>query len=270
MLCVLSNASMSIGTNSSVVIHLDSRFATRFLDTDKTTNYIYDLTETIEVPDHQLCEVSLYTATIPYSFYNVRSGINNQVKLYYYDQSNANDEYAEIFLGEGNYSATGLKAEFQKQITTLETGAHYTHPSGQQLIKSFVFTTTYTRETLKFTFTLTTPLPNASVGTSVVSINSYTANSLFGFKTAMPYDLTNIDTNRTIKSEICIDINDSIHGLYVRHNLTTKSTLDNENGTFTNILARIPINTNKHYISRAVKFHTQSSHVIAFNSINRV
>ena len=115
---------MSINTLSSVVIHLDSRFATRFLETDKTTNYIYDLTETIEVPDHEVCEVSLYTATIPYSFYNVRSGINNEVKLFYYDVDTTKNEEATIYLSEGNYSATALKAEFQSRVSALPNGTH--------------------------------------------------------------------------------------------------------------------------------------------------
>ena len=248
---------MSISTLSSVVIHLDSRFATRFIETDKTTNYIYDLTETIEVPDHELCEVSLYTATIPYSFYNVRSGINNEVRLYYYDDDSSKHETATIFLSEGNYSATALKAEFQSQVSALPNGTHaedlpnYDHPDGQHLIRSFIFNTTYTRETLKYTFTLTTTLPNAER----VAINFHTARNLFGFKDDMMYDLTAVDTARVIISENCIDINDSIHGLYVRQNLTTKSTLDNENGTFTNILARIPINTN----AGGIIFHTPAN-----------
>ena len=248
---------MSINTLSSVVIHLDSRFATRFLETDKTTNYIYDLTETIEVPDHEVCEVSLYTATIPYSFYNVRSGINNEVKLFYYDVDTTKNEEATIYLTEGNYSATALKSEFQSRVSALPDGTHsqdfpnYSHPDGQHIIKSFVFTTTYTRETLKYTFTLTTTLPTA-LG---VTINFSTARTLFGFKQDSAYSLSTTDTARVIRSENCIDINDSIHGLYIRQNLTTKSTLDNENGTFTNILARIPINTN----AGGIIFHTPAN-----------
>ena len=42
-----------MNTNSSIVLHLDSRFATRQLDTGKTTNYIYDLVQSISVPNHE-------------------------------------------------------------------------------------------------------------------------------------------------------------------------------------------------------------------------
>ena len=42
-------------------------------------------------------------------------------------------------------------------------------------------------------------------------------------------------------SDNVIDINGSIHGVYIRTNLVSSGTLDSQNGTFSNILARIPI-----------------------------
>ena len=43
-------------------------------------------------------------------------------------------------------------------------------------------------------------------------------------------------------SQNVIDINGSIHGVYIRSNLVSKGTLDSQNGTLSNILARLPIN----------------------------
>ena len=219
---------MSLGTNSSVVLHLDSRFATKQLETDKTTNYIYDLVEAIEVPDHETCEVSLYTATIPYSFYNVRTGVNDHVKMKW----SGNGETADLTLTPGNYTATGLQAELQSLIT-------HTIPSTTYLKQVVLGTASYSRQTIKFNFLVATDL-----GAGTLSIDFDTACNLFGFKSSGYRDFTGANEARALSSEICIDMNDRIHGLYVRQNLTTKSTLDNENGTFTNILARIPINTN--------------------------
>ena len=53
-----------MNTNSSVVLHLDSRFRSRFLENDingypLTTNFIYNLTEAIEIPLNEDCEISL-------------------------------------------------------------------------------------------------------------------------------------------------------------------------------------------------------------------
>ena len=115
-----------------------------------------------------------------------------------------------------------------------------THPKLRQV----VFDTTYSRETLKYSFSAS----GSNMGNDTLSIDFMTAKGLFGFKVTstgyIVFNGTSSNGPRTLNSEICIDINDSIHGLYIRQNLTTKSTLDNENGTFTNILARIPINTN--------------------------
>ena len=223
---------MSLGTHSSVVLHLDSRFATKFLETGLSTNFIYDLVEPIEVPDHETCEVSLYTATIPYSFYNVRPGVNDQLKL-----KVGSEAEKVITLTPGNYSATGLKAELQRLVSAV---SNQTHPK----LHVVLFDTTYSRETLKYSFSAS----GSNMGNDTLSIDFMTAKGLFGFKVTstgyIVFNGTSSNGPRTLNSEICIDINDSIHGLYIRQNLTTKSTLDNENGTFTNILARIPINTN--------------------------
>ena len=50
-----------------------------------------------------------------------------------------------------------------------------------------------------------------------------------------------VSTTTPLTSSNCIDINGSIHGVYVRSNLTSKSVLDSQNGNLSNILARIPI-----------------------------
>jgi len=238
-----------MNTFSSIVIHLDSSNATQKLENDSdgnplSTNFIYNLVEPIEIPRNEDCEISLYTTTIPYSFYNCRSGVNNTIQIQYVDNTPTLNEIATILLDEGNYSATALKSAFIKKVSELDSN---TYP----IISSLTFEITYSRETLKYEFTLTTSLPNCSG----FSIDFLLAKSLFGFRVAMPQQFTSIDTKRTLKSDICIDINDSIHGLYVRTNLSSKSTLDNENGTFSNILARIPINTN----AGGIIFHTPNN-----------
>jgi hypothetical protein len=59
------------------------------------------------------------------------------------------------------------------------------------------------------------------------------------------YTLTrNGGSTNNLKSAKVVDLNDQIHGLYVRQNLVSKGTLDNATGIFSNILSRIPITTN--------------------------
>ena len=74
-----------INAENSLVIHLDSRFSNKIETNSEgrllTTNYTYTMIEGIPVPDSKMCEISLYNATIPYRFYNVRAGVNNIVSM---------------------------------------------------------------------------------------------------------------------------------------------------------------------------------------------
>ena len=56
-------------------------------------------------------------------------------------------------------------------------------------------------------------------------------NELYDFRTDQPAS--------TVPN--FVDVNGSIHGLYIRTNLTSNTTMDSINGTFSNILERIPI-----------------------------
>jgi len=224
--------SLSTNTPPPVIIHLDSRFATQYLESDtngkpKSTNFIYTLKEPMYIPDHMNLLVSLHTATIPYTFYNVRSGVNTTI-AYVVDGT----PY-QFDLEEGNYSATGLASVLKTQLETV---------SGLTAIID------YSRETMKFGFTITgitsfkfdmSSIPN----NGAELIGMYETDELIipiGVRTLTPR---------------AIDLNDSIHGLYIRQNIATKGSLDNESGIFTNILARLPITTN----AGGIIFFTPSS-----------
>ena len=219
----------------SIIIHLDSRFKTTFIENDAngyplTTNYTYTLVEGLPIPDNKICEVSLYTATIPYSFYNIRPGVNDTftVRAYIFAQSHVDETFT---IPPGNYSANGLRSIF----TTLQKAGQTPQ------IADMDFAITYKRETMAFNFEMDKEITHLT-GVSVTFDN---CAAMYGLRhNAHEYAFTTVGTNHSLLSEICVDISDSIHGLYIRQNLATKSTLDNEAGTFSNILTRIPINTN--------------------------
>ena len=323
-----------IVAENSLVIHLDSRYGNKIETNSEgrklTTNYTYTMIEGIPVPDSKMCEISLYNATIPYSFYNVRSGVNNQVGI---TVNTGSDNTSILFIPEGNYTAVSLKNELIKQQKA----------SSNIIVKSLGLTIAYDRTTLKFSFsvpavsgTLKTAANNLlsnittsptsitagvhydvttqtsgsglgaivtvdSNGTIVTNITVTTAGNayvpgdtitvkgslidatgdlvvtltsgnidntlasvkiefgesapMFGFVANQTDTFTSSGTDLTLASVNCVDISDSIHGLYLRQNLASRSTLDNENGTFSNILARIPINTNP----GGIIFHTPAN-----------
>ena len=72
----------------SKVLYLDSKFATTRLSKNSqgdliSTDYIYNLKEPLICPDNMKILISLYNATIPFSFYNLREQINDRFYLSY-------------------------------------------------------------------------------------------------------------------------------------------------------------------------------------------
>ena len=223
---------LEANTPPPVIIHLDSRFATQYLETDsngkpKSTNFTYTLKEPMNVPEHMNLLVSLHTATIPYTFYNVRSGVNDAITF------KADGITYNIILNEGNYSATGLASILK---TNLEG------------ISGLTAVIDYSRETLKFGFTIT---GITSFEFDMTSTTNNGAELMGMYET----DVLVIPIGVRTLTPKAIDLNDSIHGLYIRQNIATKGSLDNESGVFTNILARLPITTN----AGGIIFFTPSS-----------
>ena len=215
---------LEANTPPPVVIHLDSRKGQQ-LQTGLTTNFLYTLKEPLLVPDHMSLLLSLHTATIPYSFYNVRAGVNNIIAFYVAGISQP------LTLEDGNYSAStilNLMKNWLEAFGTITTA-----------------NISYSRESLKFKFTYT-----GSANSLMIRFSETSASDLIGIT-----DDIILTAGQTASSQNAVDLNDAIHGLYVRQNLATKGTLDTNEGTFSNILARIPINTN----AGGIIFHMPSS-----------
>ena len=69
---------LDAGNENSKVVHITSTDATHSYDTSGA--YLkYDLETPIQTPPNQDTLVSLYSAVIPYSFYNIRKDINDRV-----------------------------------------------------------------------------------------------------------------------------------------------------------------------------------------------
>ena len=124
---------LSANTPPPIVIHLDSRTGEQ-LQTGLTTNFLYTLKEPVLVPDHMNLLLSLHTATIPYSFYNVGDH-NNTFK---FEISGVSRTDLNLDLDKGNYSANGI-------LNLLKT-----HLQTEASITTAIIT--YSRETLKFSF----------------------------------------------------------------------------------------------------------------------
>lgn len=225
---------LTANTPPPVVIHLDSRKGQQ-LETNLTTNFTYTLKEPLLVPDHMNLLLSLHTATIPYSFYNVGSH-NNRIS---FTITTTEPFLHDLDLPSGNYSATGLGNVIKSFLENVSVSGV------SNAVSTFSFS--YSRETLKYS------MGYAGDASEIVINSTGSGNDLIG---VVGSKIIPKSSTKGLISENAIDLNDSIHGLYVRQNIATKGTLDTEEGIFSNILARIPITTN----AGGIIFYQQEPH----------
>lgn len=237
----------------SKILYIDSRDATNYLATNEggftlTSYFQYQLKEKIEVPRNQRALISLNSATIPYSFYNIREGINNKLKCRITNRDTDAFVEATLSLNPANYDAYTL-------ATTLET---FFNSNLKDAINDIEYNidVIYDNDTQKFRYRFTKTDDNVATPNMLVQLKfddptiTQTPHIEMGFRegilieTLMPASgIGGTFTSEIISSNV-IDINGSIHGVYIRTNLVSNGTLDTQSGTFSNILSRVPINVN--------------------------
>ena len=251
----------------SKILYIDSRDANIYLASidsqdhnntgqlvnNKLTSYFsYQLKEKIEVPLNQRALISLNSATIPYSFYNVRHNINDKLTIKAKNNTTGVEITKNLIIDSGNYTAYTLAA-------VLETFINGTVQDPANEIE-FSIDISFDLDKQKYQYTLTSKNNTAPVGAmpSITLTFVFTNQNIvltphieLGFDTISDFVITLPATNAgvianptTLFSSNVIDVNGSIHGVYVRTNLVSDGTLDSQSGTFSSILSRIPININ--------------------------
>jgi hypothetical protein len=206
-------------TQSSKIVHINSLDATTKFSSDKTTDFSYELEQPISVPENQLLLVSCIGATIPYTFYNVRDNINSRLCV----RLTEDGLIYNLDITAGNYSSTALLLKIKELFDSQE----FTE----------TINITYDRVSMKFDFTIVGGSGTAFFDFSPET-NPYPINVELGF----PKAKTQITTNT--KSPNVADVNGSIHGLYIRSDISTNSIYDSESKSLSGILSRIPIRVN--------------------------
>eukprot|EP01052_Picozoa_sp_SAG31_P031857 SAG31_NODE_3425_length_4290_cov_171.943927_4_plen_346_part_00 len=249
---------LDTSTPASKVINMDSRYGTIFDRKDEdgnelTSQFTYQMKEAILCPEHLSMICFLQSATIPYSFYNVRENVNNALVIEY-----DSDTY-KLTLPAGNYNALSFMDAFTGIIEASDSLLNSTWTPGLYRLYKKSGSTYAPQTTNPFTpFTVQASFDlqrlryklHTTVNTNSMTLQwndpDTTINDLFGFREsngaqAIPYST---DGHTFIASDKVIDMNDEIHGLYLRTSLTTDGVLNAETGQFGNILSRIPISCN--------------------------
>ena len=191
-------------TQPSRMMYLDSFDATQL--TQFTSHYTYSFKDAVETSDGEGMLVSLSSASIPYSFYNIRAGVNN--RLYYEDTF--------VTIPEGNYNATTLGTEIQSALSTAGISMEIQYHRTRQKYK---FKCTSHTLTLKFP-----------------------ENSLM-FEIGFDSSDTLLNQGDWYEAPNVADLNGSVHAIYIRTNLATRSVMESQTGGVSDILAKIDINT---------------------------
>jgi len=197
-------------TQPSRMVFLDSRDCSQF--TNLTSHYLFGFKDAIETGPGEGMLVSLSSASIPYSFYNVRLGINDTL---HYNTTES------ITIPPGNYSANALGKKVVELFNNVGT-----------------ITATYDRVTQKYTFT-----SNASLLFNFEKDKENSIKNELGFSGFEGIATINPASNNSNVSTSAADLNGSVHAIYVRTNLATKSVMESQTGGVSDILAKIDINT---------------------------
>lgn len=268
-------------TSASRVIYINSSDATSILG-DNRSDFDFTLDEPIVVPPHHNILLSVYSAEIPYSFYNFRDGVNTKLDYAltsFNNQAtyNANGKldltapgHFTLTIPEGNYNAIELALYLTTNIAPLEC---LYDPN--KLKFSFRCLTAGQRVTLALKNGVDTGTPdfpgddmNEELGFDWFNIlgdpfverdlaglqpyfYGYTNPTLDAFGNVIPGPGTDNNVGGPflvtpvyfLYSDDVADLTNSVRSLFMRTNLSTTSVLDsNIGGGFSNILCRVPIN----------------------------
>ena len=266
----------SAGNMPSKILYINSEDASQYLATklnfDGTTSSLncyfnYILKECIEIPLNQRAVISLSSATIPYSFYNIRQDVNDSIDIKLTNVTTAFTYTPDpLILPDGNYDVYSL-AEY---ITTeLNNPAGDYQDTGNKI--EYTFAMEFSTDTQKYSYSAT---PKGSMEGETIRIDILFDTGLNAFKKPfieLGFRVRDIPIGSTaIKSDNVVDMNGSIHGVYIRTNLVSDGTLDSQNGVFSNILARLPINVNSGGIIFATPNEATHKSLVDLRSISQL
>jgi len=267
-------------TTASRVLYINSKDATAVFNNNRA-DFDFTLEEPIVVPDHHSILMSVYSAEIPYSFYNFQAGKNTRL-----DYVITNYGTACNYTADGLVDMTPLVPGNQALTYTLPEGNYNAVELANILTASIAWlSVVFDPISLKFEFECVLPGnritlalrngPNTGTPTApgddmneelgfdwfniqgdpYVELDGAGATWSAGYcnATGVPVvpgpgtDIVAVNFPAIVRlllpADDVVDMTNSIRSLFVRTNLSTTSVLDSHiGGGFSNILCRVPIN----------------------------
>ena len=211
-------------TQASKVMYLDSRDSVSTSGSEFTVVF----EDTLTTRDDEGVLVSLLSATIPYSFYNIRAGVNDALSFVEATLDGGTSHTHAVTLEPGNYTATTLRTALADKATAVCAASGI----------STVIAIDYDRTQQKLKFS------TATADRRVTLLFQSVANTMhteLGFPGTSDPEFT---SSSTLTSQNVVDINGSIHAVHIRTDLPTLAVYDSLSGKASDILAKVTLNTN--------------------------
>lgn len=209
-------------TQTSKVIHINSEDGSVVYTSGHTTDFSYQLENVISIPENQKALVSCIGATIPYTFYNIRTGLNDLISF----RVSEGGTIIPATLAVGNYNSTTFATEVKRAVDAALSSAG----------SSIRITLSYSRETMKYTLTFT------NLATPLFFVSSQSRFPYIELGITKGQDNYSISSGSTFEN--VSDVNGNIHGLYLRTDLVSDGVYDSQSKSLSHILAKIPIKVN--------------------------
>lgn len=250
-----------IHANQSILIYIDSEDAEADYESGdlagESADFILDLEEPIICPENQMMLASMYSCSIPYSFYDIRNDVNDKIQFKITNIGLGTDVTFDIDFGanlpnapyygvensHGNYTTTSLSTQvnliFTEIVRPTIIGGGFANANSE--IQLFYIPTKqkYMVRLINFPNGLVPQIQQQGAGYMDTEIG-------------LPQDDTTIRVFAQDASGVyfllmpnVVDITGSTHGLFLRTNLASDSTIASDTGRSTDILAHIPITGNQ-------------------------
>jgi hypothetical protein len=224
-------------TQGSRIIYINSEDADKH-HTEHTTHFTISFKDALHTRKGEAMLVSLHSASVPYSFYNIRQNVNDQVALDIHMSGSIVDSYA-LVLDPGNYNVNSLRAQIVSFVQASIDA--YQVANSAQNVGTHTFQMTFDPPTQKFHFTLTQNVAGGALSLNLDFREAATRN--LAIEMGFNASLKTLNVNETLKSDHVADINGSVHALYLRTDIPTRSIFDSSGGV-SDVLGKISLTTN--------------------------
>lgn len=222
----MSGYHLSHQTQGTTTMYINSADVPNIHDASRS-HFTYEFKDAITTREGEAMLVSLISASIPYSFYNIRTDVNDRIGVVVTAVDGTETQHS-LTLQTGNYTATSLKAQVEA--------------FSQASVNIPTVVIAFSTRDLKYVFSLADNTEMRTVTFQFRPFGGGTPNIEFGFERDVVLSpLASGGVPET--SDRCVDINGSIHSVFVRTNLPTRSIYDSQTGGISDILGNIMVNT---------------------------